>query len=78
MVLEGYGRALITAPIAKYAWHEAGHNYPGQTERLAELTNTKNPSMLFTAKSPYNNWRFNTLLATTHIPFSEISRITLN
>ena len=29
--------ALVTAPIAKHAWHAAGHNYPGQTERLAEL-----------------------------------------
>ena len=29
--------------------------------------------MLFTAKSPITGWRFNTLLATTHIPLCEVS-----
>ena len=29
--------------------------------------------MLFTAISPNNGWRFNTLLATTHIPLSKIN-----
>ena len=28
--------------------------------------------MLFTAKSPITGWRFNTLLATTHIPLCEV------
>ena len=28
--------------------------------------------MLFTAKSPFTGWRFNTLLATTHIPIREV------
>ena len=28
--------------------------------------------MLFTAKSPFTGWRFNTLLATTHIPIKEV------
>ncbi len=72
IVLEKNGRALVTAPIAKFAWHSAGYCYPGQTERLAELSSVRSPSMLFTAKSPHNNWRLNTLLATTHIPFSDI------
>ena len=67
-------RGLVTAPIAKHAWHEAGHHYPGQTERLAELTNSQDASMLFTAKSSLSNWRLNTLLATTHIPISEVPK----
>tara|TARA_B100000579_G_C22226876_1_gene574276 strand:- start:3 stop:578 length:576 start_codon:yes stop_codon:yes gene_type:complete len=29
--------------------------------------------MLFTAISPHNGWRFNTLLATTHIPLDQIN-----
>ena len=29
--------------------------------------------MLFTAKAPTGHWRFNTLLATTHIPLSQVS-----
>jgi 4-hydroxythreonine-4-phosphate dehydrogenase len=71
-VLRGEARALVTAPIAKNYWHQAGHIYPGQTERLAELANIPNPSMLFTAVSPTTGWRFNTLLATTHIPLAKV------
>ena len=73
-ILHGEARALVTAPIAKHYWHEAGHIYPGQTERLAELAKIKNPSMLFTAVSPNTGWRLNTLLATTHIPLSQVSQ----
>ncbi len=65
-------RALVTAPIAKHAWHAAGHDYPGQTERLAELDNAPQASMLFTAVSPNHGWRLNTLLATTHIPLQHV------
>ncbi len=74
LMLEKKGKALITAPIAKHAWHQAGHDYPGQTELLGELSKVKKPSMLFTAKSPHNGWRLNTLLATTHIPLLEVPK----
>ncbi len=66
------GRALVTAPIAKHLWHAAGHSYPGQTERLAELAHQTRSSMLFTAVSPQTGWRLNTLLATTHISLKEV------
>jgi 4-hydroxythreonine-4-phosphate dehydrogenase len=72
LVLSGQARSLTTAPIAKHAWHAAGHRYPGQTERLAELCGRKQASMLFTARSPGGRWRLNTLLATTHIPLAEV------
>jgi len=72
LILDGKGRALVTAPISKIAWYKAGHKYAGQTELLGKLT-SKKTSMLFTAISPKNEWRFNTLLATTHIPFNEIN-----
>ena len=71
-VKEAHTLALVTAPIAKHAWHAAGHDYPGQTERLAELDNARQASMLFTAVSPNHGWRLNTLLATTHIPLQEV------
>ncbi len=74
LLMQGEARALITAPIAKSAWHEAGHLYAGQTERLAEITGVKYPSMLFTAVSPKSGWRINTLLATTHIPLSDVPK----
>ncbi|MFM1811946.1 MAG: 4-hydroxythreonine-4-phosphate dehydrogenase [Cyanobacteriota bacterium] len=72
LVQSGRCRALITAPIAKTSWHAAGHPYPGQTERLAELAGVKQAAMLFTARSPQGHWRFNTLLATTHIPLEAV------
>ena len=75
LVQQQQGRALVTAPIAKHAWHDAGHRYPGQTERLAELDGHKAASMLFTAVSPTTGWRLNTLLATTHIPLGQVPEV---
>ena len=72
IVLKGDANALVTAPISKIAWHKAGHKFEGQTELLGKLTN-KRTSMLFTAISPKNGWRFNTLLATTHISLNKIN-----
>ena len=72
LVQTGDCRALVTAPIAKASWHAAGHTYPGQTERLAELAGVEEASMLFTARSPHGGWRLNTLLATTHIPLAAV------
>ena len=73
LLQEGGARSLVTAPIAKAAWHAAGHHHPGQTERLAELCGVAKASMLFTARPARGAWRFNTLLATTHIPLSEVA-----
>lgn len=36
--LSGEARALVTAPIAKSVMYQAGFNFPGHTEFLAELT----------------------------------------
>jgi len=72
LLLSGAGQALVTGPIAKASWHAAGHPYPGQTERLAELCGVPRASMLFTARSASGPWRFNTLLATTHIPLAQV------
>jgi len=66
--------ALVTGPICKKSWSLAGHNYSGQTEVLAQWCGVKNVGMLFTAKSPITGWRFNTLLATTHIALSEVPK----
>ncbi|MEB3351307.1 MAG: 4-hydroxythreonine-4-phosphate dehydrogenase PdxA [Cyanobacteriota bacterium] len=72
LVQSGDCRALVTAPIAKASWHAAGHSYPGQTERLAELAGVTEAGMLFTALAPAGHWRLNTLLATTHIPLAAV------
>ena len=66
--------ALVTGPICKKSWSLAGHHFSGQTEVLAESCRVKNVGMLFTAKSPFTGWRFNTLLATTHIPLCDVPK----
>ncbi len=70
--LTGEFDGIVTAPIAKSAWLAAGHAYPGQTELLAEMSDTRRFGMLFVAKSPRNGWTMRTLLATTHIPLSAV------
>ena len=67
--------ALVTGPICKKSWSLAGHHFSGQTEVLAKTCGVKNVGMLFTAKSPITDWRFNTLLATTHIALSEVPKL---
>jgi len=66
--------ALVTGPICKKSWSLAGHHFSGQTEVLAKSCEAKNIGMLFTARSPITGWRFNTLLATTHIPLCEVPK----
>jgi len=66
--------ALVTGPICKKSWSLAGHYYSGQTEVLAKSCGVKKVGMLFTAKSPITGWRFNTLLATTHIALCEVPK----
>lgn len=38
--------SIATAPLNKEALHRAGHMYPGHTELLAKLTNSKNVAMV--------------------------------
>jgi 4-hydroxythreonine-4-phosphate dehydrogenase len=66
--------ALVTGPICKKSWSLAGHYFSGQTEVLAKSCGVKNVGMLFTAKSPITGWRFNTLLATTHIALCDVPK----
>ena len=72
--LAGNFDAIVTAPIAKSAWKQAGHNYAGQTELLAERSQVDDFGMLFVGKSPHTDWVFRTLLATVHIPLSEVTK----
>jgi 4-hydroxythreonine-4-phosphate dehydrogenase len=70
--LKGNFQGIVTAPIAKSAWKKAGYNYPGQTELLAEKAGVNRFGMLFVARSPHTNWILRTLLATVHIPLSQV------
>jgi len=72
--LAGKFDAIVTAPIAKSAWKQAGHDYAGQTELLAERSHIDDFGMLFVGKSPHTDWVLRALLATVHIPLSEVTR----
>ncbi|NIF21227.1 MULTISPECIES: D-threonate 4-phosphate dehydrogenase [Pantoea] len=51
LAMAGDVHAIATAPLNKEALHSAGHIYPGHTELLAHLTNTKDYAMvLYTDK----------------------------
>nr|WP_263450166.1 D-threonate 4-phosphate dehydrogenase [Klebsiella grimontii] len=51
LAMAGEVFALATAPLNKEALHLAGHNFPGHTEMLAHLTQTKDFAMvLYTDK----------------------------
>ncbi|GAA3315245.1 4-hydroxythreonine-4-phosphate dehydrogenase PdxA [Arthrobacter ramosus] len=53
--------AICTAPLNKAALHAGGHNYPGHTELLAELTGTPEVSMMLTTP------KMRVIHVTTHI-----------
>jgi len=70
--MQGEFQGLVTAPIAKWTWHLAGHDFPGQTEVLAALTGSSEVAMAFVARSPHTGWVLRVLLATTHIPLAAV------
>jgi|SRR5690625_1775538 len=53
--------AICTAPLNKEALHKSGHNYPGHTEILAELTNTKHYAMMLSTD------KLKVIHVTTHV-----------
>ena len=71
--LAGEFDGIVTAPIAKSLWKAAGHEYPGQTEVLAQHAGVERFGMLFVARSPHSGWLLRTLLATTHIPLRQVA-----
>jgi len=65
--LTGEFSAVVTCPISKKALHEAGINYPGHTEMLAELTRTSRFRMMLAGA------RLRVVLVTIHEPLAEVS-----
>ena len=60
--------AIVHAPISKYAWKLAGVHYPGHTELIARLSNTKKYAMAITSEP------LRTVMVTRHIPLSQVPR----
>lgn len=61
LAMSGEVQAIATAPLNKEALHSAGHLYPGHTELLAKLTDTKDYGMVL-----YTD-RLKVIHVTTHI-----------
>lgn len=74
LTLENKFQGIVTAPIAKSLWKAAGHEYPGQTEVLAQRAGIKKFGMMFVGQSPHTGWTLRSILATTHIPLVEVSQ----
>ncbi len=59
--------ALVTAPVSKAALNLAGYSYPGQTEMLAELTESEHTTMMLVSD------KLRVGLATVHVPLREVA-----
>jgi 4-hydroxythreonine-4-phosphate dehydrogenase len=58
--------AITTAPINKKSLHLAGHPFPGHTELLAHLTNSKQSALMMAGNS------MRVVLVTTHVPLDQV------
>ncbi len=61
LAMNGRVQAICTAPLNKEALHAAGHKFPGHTEMLAALTNTREVSMMLSTP------KMRVIHVTTHI-----------
>ena len=67
LALKNHIQALVTCPITKTALKLAGSQFPGHTEILAKMTNTKNYAMMLAGE------KLKVVLVTIHIPLSNVS-----
>jgi 4-hydroxythreonine-4-phosphate dehydrogenase len=65
--IDGEFSGLVTAPLQKSTINDAGINFSGHTEFLAELTSSPTPVMLLVADE------LRVALASTHLPLREVS-----
>ena len=65
LALEGSVGAVATAPLNKEAMHMGGYEYPGHTEILAELTDTKDFAMMLVTE------KLRVIHVSTHVSLRE-------
>ena len=66
LVLKDEVAAIVTCPINKKSLHLAGHPFPGHTELLGHLTNSKKPTLMIEGGS------LRVVLVTTHLPLDQV------
>ncbi len=69
LCLNGKANAICTSPVSKKALNLVGFNFPGQTEMIAKLSNSKHYLMMFV------NDKIKLALATIHVPLSSVNKI---
>jgi 4-hydroxythreonine-4-phosphate dehydrogenase len=73
LALEGDVDGIVTAPIDKAALLAGGYPFPGHTEMIASYTGRKVAMMLAaTRPSPGSKNPLRVVLATTHLPLSDV------
>ncbi len=65
--LSGDIHAVVTGPIQKEAWRDAGIDFPGHTELLAQRTGAAEYSMMLTSEA------ISCVLATIHLPLADVA-----
>lgn len=68
LALSKVADAIATAPISKSSLIDAGYNYPGHTELLAELSRTEECRMMLIGA------KLRVVPVTGHIPFTQVAR----
>lgn len=68
LALSQVADAIATAPISKSILIDAGYNYPGHTELLAELSRTRECRMMLIGA------KLRVVPVTGHIPFTKVAR----
>jgi len=68
LALSKVANAIATAPISKSILQLAGHNYPGHTELLAELSGTTECRMMLIGL------KLRVVLVTGHVGFTKVAR----
>ena len=61
--------AIVTGPVNKHAIHLAGYQYPGQTEFLAALTQSKSVAMMLIGK------KVRVVMVTTHTSLANVAKL---
>jgi 4-hydroxythreonine-4-phosphate dehydrogenase len=74
MAQTGVVDGIVTAPIDKAVLLQGGYDYPGHTEMLASLTNSRVAMMLTSAEGGSPRSALRVVLATMHIPLRDVPK----
>ncbi|MEX1182977.1 MAG: 4-hydroxythreonine-4-phosphate dehydrogenase PdxA [Gemmatimonadota bacterium] len=73
LALSGEIDAIVTAPIDKAALHAGGYPFPGHTEMLASRARVTDVVMMMSAERTALGGPLRVVLATTHMPLSQVA-----